>query len=219
MYQDSTLDIVAPLLKSFAPPAGPFDPQGAWRNAYTIYSVAATLGVAKADVAGHLAITRTPKPDGGALLEIDHRKQGLVHGSLNLAGRIQCAPGALAAPTEWDLTVEVHSDQKTDVLKKQKRDFPASAAYTSNWTLFDAVQRLPRSAKPLPFTLFDEWDLPKPNQSIAFRRTVELPFGKAHGFEQLGPGLLPLVYWTGDDGRLLFVVSGLLAYVMEGGKQ
>ena len=34
-----------------------------------------------------------------------------------------------------------------------------------------------------------------------------------HVFEHVGPGLLPTVYWVDHQGRLLFVVSGLEAYV------
>jgi hypothetical protein len=34
-------------------------------------------------------------------------------------------------------------------------------------------------------------------------------------YEQFGEGILPIVYWVDERGRLLFVLSGLIGYVLD----
>ncbi|MGQ9730250.1 MAG: hypothetical protein ACUVX8_03170 [Candidatus Zipacnadales bacterium] len=36
---------------------------------------------------------------------------------------------------------------------------------------------------------------------------------KMHAFEQIGEGIVPIVYWVTEQGRLLFVLAGLIGYI------
>ena len=101
------------------------------------------------------------------------------------------------------------------------------------------------STKPLCFTMLDHFDQLKYRQRLAFREAGVLTLGQhrvkeesweelekgrirqtrwnlvggsdvtLHGFEQLGEGIVPWIYWTDDQGRLLFVVSGLEVYILD----
>ena len=112
--------------------------------------------------------------------------------------------------------------------------------------LLDAVQRLPRAAfEPKRFTLLDDFDVVKANQTLAYRKTVEVLLGgrrvqkqhweklekgrirktswgregdrpvRLHAYEHLGDAIVPEVYYVDDQGRLLFMVAGIEAYVWE----
>jgi hypothetical protein len=101
------------------------------------------------------------------------------------------------------------------------------------------------SAEPLRFTMLDHFDQLKYRQTLAFRKSANVTLGQRrvkeqvwqelekgrvrqtrwamtggrdvtlHAFEQLGEGIVPWIYWTDDQGRLLFAVSGLEVYVLD----
>lgn len=100
-------------------------------------------------------------------------------------------------------------------------------------------------AGPISFTMLDHFDQLKRGQTLAFRKSAVLTLGQRrvkeqvwqelekgrirqtrwattggrevtlHAFQQLGEGIVPWVYWTDDQGRLLFAVSGLEVYVLD----
>jgi hypothetical protein len=99
--------------------------------------------------------------------------------------------------------------------------------------------------EPVRFTMLDHFDQLKHRQTLAYRKSVVVALGQRrfkqqtskelekgriqqtrwattggrevilHGFEQLGEGIVPWVYWVDDQGRLLFAVSGLEVYVLD----
>jgi hypothetical protein len=98
---------------------------------------------------------------------------------------------------------------------------------------------------PIRFTMLDHFDQVKRRQTVAFRTSAVVTLGQRrtkeqigqelekgriqqtrwtltggrdvtlHAFEQLGEGIVPWVYWTDDQGRLLFVVAGLEVYLLD----
>ncbi len=103
--------------------------------------------------------------------------------------------------------------------KAATRKTKVPGAWTVNWMLFEAVQRLPREeTKPISFTLLDHFDQVKGKQTLAYRKTGDLTLGgktvRAIAYDQTGRGVLPWVYWVDEAGRLLLVVAGLEAYVL-----
>lgn len=98
---------------------------------------------------------------------------------------------------------------------------------------------------PLRFTLLDDFDQVKPNQALSFRGTTAVLLGgkrvkktrvrqlakgrihttswsregdrpvRLHAYGHVGDGVVPWVYWVDGEGRLLFAVSGLEAYLVE----
>jgi len=67
--------------------------------------------------------------------------------------------------------------------------------------------------------MLDHFDQVKPGQSISYRTTIDVMLGgravRLHGFDHLGEGIVPWVYWVDDQGRLLFAVSGLAGYLLN----
>lgn len=98
---------------------------------------------------------------------------------------------------------------------------------------------------PLAFTVIDHFDYPKAGQELRYRGAIEVPLGgepvqsertidlekgsvvntywrregardtTLHGYEHLGPGAVPWIYWTDAQGRVLFVISGIEAYLLD----
>ena len=218
------LEIAARVLEAVTPPGGAFDPRGPWRHTYGVYDLGADLAARKnavRNLAGTLRISRSPLSGGGSLLDIDLQRRTPPRTEERISGHMKCAPGVLASPTEWDFDWEARTPGQSGSLKRKRAGNVAlSSPYTANWALFDVVQRLePKPAEPLRFTLLDEFDLVKPNQNLAFRKTTEVTLAKGpvtlNAFEQFGDGVLPVMYWTDDQGRLLFAISGLIAYAMK----
>lgn len=102
---------------------------------------------------------------------------------------------------------------------------------------------------PLTFDLVDHFDQHKPGHTLNYAgaytvllggRRVGRQSGRAlergqvlltrweevgasearlHRFDQHGHGVVPWVYWTDDGGRLLFVVSGIEAYIWDAAQE
>ena len=103
---------------------------------------------------------------------------------------------------------------------RTQRQIPAPGAYAVNWALFEAVGRLPREEfEPLRFTMLDHFDQLKPGQVLSYRETADVSLGgrsvRLHAYDHLGEGIVPWIYWVDDEGRLLFAVSGLEAYLLD----
>jgi len=105
-----------------------------------------------------------------------------------------------------------------------------------------------KAFEPLHFTLLDHFDQAKANHMLAFRSTTDVLLGgkrvrterwealekgrirkttwgregdrpvRLHAYDHLGDGIVPEVYWVDDQGRLLFMVAGIEAWVWEGAK-
>jgi hypothetical protein len=84
------------------------------------------------------------------------------------------------------------------------------------WSLFDAVQRLPRRPDTsFRFTFLDRLRTPRRNHLLRFRETTTIDGLRLHGFEQLGEGAIPSLFWTADNGRLLLFSSGITGFVLD----
>ncbi|MBN2309038.1 MAG: hypothetical protein JXR94_08715 [Candidatus Hydrogenedentes bacterium] len=99
--------------------------------------------------------------------------------------------------------------------------------------------------EPIAFTLIDHFDQFKPGQTLSYWKSTELEMGgekverhrweqlekgrirktswervgarpiRLHAYSQLGRGIVPWVYWVDGAGRILAVVAGLEAYILE----
>jgi len=219
-------------LKDFVPPTGPFEPNGTWTTSYRLWLVQRHFG------GGALTIRREPT-DGGIRLTVDLAVAEYAGYLRRTRTVVECASDTLCTPKSWTLessVVDVDDKPSTgtrlaergtlrgevletrfgDRVRKQKLAAPA----TCNWSLFDAVQRLPREkTRPLAFTLLEDMDLVKPEQTLTFRETKDLKLGAATlrltGYQQIGRGVLPWQYWVDGQGRLLFAFSGVRAYLYD----
>jgi len=256
-----TLNVLGPALAEFQPPTGAFDPAGDWTHRYGVWTVG-QRGCARV---GHVGLARSVGKDGTAVLRLEYVKtySGAFQG--RTMASIQCRADRLATPLSWTASVESLTPKGARVPNtaiqttgrvagkalaltsgKARRTLPLPEAYTINWSLFDAVQRLPRGAfEPLRFALLDDFDEVKPDQRLAWWQTATVTLGgrrvqkpvwerlekgrirrtvwategaravTLHGYVHTGPGIVPVVYWVDEAGRLLFVVAGIEAYVYE----
>jgi hypothetical protein len=218
-------------LLNFHPPSGSFDPLGAWENTYSIWTSH------QKDTAHFLQVKRTPR-EGTTTLEI---KQAVTQGSLatqHTEARIECATDALSTPLSWHLAswisdptgrplsysrVEEQGKAKAGTIVRTAgsgtRTAQVSGPWTSNWSLFDAVQRLTPSSTKQSFTLWEDLDLTKRNQQLCFRESRTLPVNgrslSLHGYDQIGDAILPYQYWVDDNQRLVLAISGLKVFVFD----
>ncbi len=133
---------------------------------------------------------------------------------------------------QWKIDFKVVDPQGKQVprtaasVSGKAEEINMSGPFSSNWSLFDAVQRLPFDCRPLEFTLMEELELPKPEQRLSPGAAVEVELGgrvvKLRSFEQIGRGILPITYWLDDNQRLLVATGGRRSYLLEaagGGKK
>lgn len=228
-----TLDTVSRLLKRFRRPDGRFDPNGAWQSEYGVYTLAG-----QGALAGKLRISRKPISDNSLVLNIAYEKSLPGHRQ-QVKAELHCRNDELSTPLRWTFTSQTYDNagnplantklKESAVIKDGhieivdgggKERIAVGSAYTLNWGLFEAVQRLPREKfEPLAFTMIDHFDQVKEGQSISYREAISVILGaetvRLHGFDHLGRGIVPWVYWVNDQGRLLFAVAGLEAYILD----
>lgn len=232
------LDTLGPLLARYKPPAGKFSPHGSWTHTYGLYTL-----TGRGRRAGRLELKRAVGLHGAARLDVRYDRN-LSGGFQRTTGRIHTRGGdELSQPSKWSFQTQLLDvARKPIACTKQAKigtirsgrlciSSPLSRTETRlvgrcamNWGLFDAVQRLPGEKTKLPpFTLIDHFDQIKPDYSLSYRKTIDVAVGKATlrltAYDQLGSGNVPWVYWVGPRGRLLLVVAGLEAYMLETSQQ
>jgi len=229
-----TLDILAPHLKNFTPPQGAFDPEGKWYHIYRVYTLAGRSGWV-----GTLDLNRRNTEKKNFLLELRYQKYLPGQHTQITIGQLQCQMDELSTPTAWKFACFTWDNHKKKIPNTNLGKFAAvkddaivfrdgqtyhrivkPETYNINWALFDVVQRLPRRKRQtLSFALLDHFDQVKPNQTLTYHGTQEVFINnttlRLHRFDQLGEGIVPWVYWVDASGRLLFVVSGLEAYILD----
>ena len=234
------LDLFRDVLRNFQPPSGPFDTAGYWRHTYHLYTVA-NGDIPVPPVRGTLQIERVPQSAGGVILNINYEKTSRYAGVHTLVAKVTCAGDALATPLKWTSTytaappahpLKMSLEQQGSGLVSDgaliirqgavRKTIALPLAYTSNWALFDVVQRLkPPGDGALRFTLLDD-DAVKSDQVLAYCQTAALkncwpgaPDVRVRGFLQIGDGTTPQTYWVDDRGELLFLSTGLNVFVLD----
>ncbi|MHC4417974.1 MAG: hypothetical protein ACYSU6_05245, partial [Planctomycetota bacterium] len=102
--------------------------------------------------------------------------------------------------------------------KVKTREICVSGNLTSNWSLFDAVQRLGGKEAPSgSFTMLEDLRLVRGEQRLSFDGEAEFELGgkkmRLYGYHQIGEGILPIHYWLDEEGRLLFALGGVRVYL------
>jgi hypothetical protein len=228
-----TLDGIRRVLDNFSPPGGSFDPAGSWKHTYAIWLEE------NAGPAGYFEIAREPS-GGGIALTVESAIAQSTGAVQQIKAKIQCAADALATPKSWELessfldssgrpvaavrlteTARVSKGSIESQFGRAKGTRKLPLPFTSNWSLFEAVQRLPGpDAAALRFALLEDLDLIKPNQRLSFaeKTSVSVAGGRdlaLKGYERIGEGALPYRYWVDDQHRLLFALTGPRAYVYD----
>jgi len=227
------LNILENYLKNYIPSEKSFDPDGEWDAKYKMFSMAS----GRAGHAGTLSFKRKSLSKKEAFIELTIDKAGVDRYWQKIKAKMKFKTDLLSTPVKWQYEARM-TDPKGELLKNSeikkhavnygnKIDFVCNGKRKSvktsgdvaiNWLLFDAVQRMPREKNAkAKFTLIDHFDQLKPNNTISFRNKIEINVAnnkklKLYVYNQLGNGILPIVYYVNKSGRLLFVVSGVEAY-------
>lgn len=214
--------VVLQLLTTVAVPKEPFDPNGEWEHRYSMWLLA-TRRDHEPRPAGCLTVRRALL---GKTVQFSIEQMSTYRGpgaKEQINATIGCAKDALSAPISWRVESEILNANGEPVGYTSWATEGRSDGKTQiacNWCLFDAVQRMPFVPEAICFDLLEDLALPKRNHSLQYRETLvtDLAGGPApvHRFEQTGEGILPTNYWLDDDHRLLMVVGGVRAYVLEG---
>lgn len=230
----------APGIGTFAPPAGPFDPSGPWELRWRILvTVGGMDGGARS---GTLQIRREPGPDGSVTLRVVTR---VIVGGLQqfvATGILNCGSDDLTGVARWEMVSFIEDSKAGPIESTRIREHgvshiegarvtrggirelyrcPNGPVFTSNWSLFDAVQRLAPDAVPRPFDMLEDLTLLRRDQRITPGETREIRLGeqtmRLRSFRQIGEGILPTHYWIDASGRLVFASCGLRGYLLETG--
>ncbi|NQU44639.1 hypothetical protein HQ520_15215 [bacterium] len=220
-------------------PTGEFDPGGAWSQTWRLWGASSWQ-----QDRGFLSIERKPGENEGFSLSVRreciHRVQ---YANEVLEAEIECGSNVLATPRLWDLSFGVFDFVENREFaeagyrqtarvedgailldiggKAVKRSVPDS--WTCNWSLFEAVQRGAVSAGAgFPeFAYVEDLDKVKLGHRIHRREERRIPFGSGEvavsHFVEIGRGILPIEYFVDGQGRLLLVLTGLKAWVLDPG--
>ncbi len=229
--------VLADRLAGWLPPEGPFAPAGAWKLTYERHAlIPAPGGQPAGGPAGALTIEQAPEA-GGPRVQV---AEAVVSGATTVTtlADYRCAADPLLTPRRWDLDIRWESrmplvpvaglDQKRSgrveggeliftAAKERRR--PAPQRWTAAWLLFAVLPRLPFAAgTALAFDLFEEGELHKPDQQLAYagEHSVELSGKKLalQVFEQSGRGVLPTRWWLDAQHRVVLAASERHAYLL-----
>ena len=228
------------VLERLRAPEGAFEPQGVWEHRYAVCILAPERG-AKGEHPhpyGTLLLKRKPAGEGRLTLEVDLALATRGPSGARTRASLTCAADRLATPRHWELRADAVERGETvaqtavaetaavgdGVLVRRgrvERKLALPRPFTSNWSLLEAVQRLPFDSAPLSFDVLEDLDLYKPQQSLRPAGAVTLELGgrqlRLHGFRQVGRGILPTHYWLDDEHRLIAAAGGLRAFIWDNG--
>lgn len=245
-----SLELYASYLNQVSTPRSPFDAAGTWIHTYDVFPVYGKLDVTghawSKRHKGTLRLRREATSEGGTRIHVFSEVTFLDFGKLptkhqRTKATIRCLADALATPVEWQLQSAAVSRHDASPMRFSEfeesgklrgeavelssggrlRAFDVGDAVTSSWSLFEAVQRLPRGGSTeLRFTMLEDLRLLRPQQRLVPESPAEVQFANGpetlYGFRQTGEGVLPIHYWLDEHGRLLLAIGNVRAYIWRG---
>jgi hypothetical protein len=218
------------------PPLGDFTPDGSWTHAYAMY----VLIPRAARQVGEVSLTRKAQGSNGFTLDVHTRRNSVSGYSQFQRAEIQCKSDALASPVSWQFDTKLAMNASDPPYLESGRArtgavrdgvlmirdnirtarSPLPGAYGNEWTLLEAVQRLPREKTPtMHYTLINEYDTPQPGHSLRYRDQLTVPLKsgplKLHSYCDIGRAVIPTTYWVDEHNRLVFVCTGLQVYALN----
>ena len=217
-----------------------FRPDGNWVSTYRIWTCHGFRETGNQNV-GFLRIERTAgKANQPFMLKVRQevvQADGLLH---TLEAEIKCLNNQLASPVQWHLRSnfldpnrqnmhDLGTDERA-VIDRNIINVKARGGHkfrrevggllTSDWCLFEAVQRLKFDKEPsLNFDILEGLSLLKQGQRLSYSDPYPMKMsGKnvsLHRFDQLGDGILPYEYWLDNNHRLMAVTSMNKAYILD----
>ena len=193
-------------LKEFPPAPPGFRASGDWILRYRIFGCHGYAGAGNATV-GALRLQRMA---GDPFQLKVHQRIVHANGQEILDVEMTCRTNEIASPLAWTLTrrcLDTEGKEIAGLETSQKRN-NSSASVTSDFSLMEAVQRLPfANPKLAPFDILEEMAVLRPAHRLFFDGDRR--------FHHTGSGLLPYQYWLDERHRLLLVVTQWRAYILD----
>ncbi|NQT86503.1 hypothetical protein HQ560_07035 [bacterium] len=202
-------------LKALPPPDPKFDPKGTWTHTYRIWTC---YGYTSGRTDGSLRLTRKP---GSLTVRQTMRNadnvvniiEATIHPRKDRAFDVpECWGGkSTFTDTKGKLVPEL---TRSDSVRRPPYDV------TTDWSLFSTVQQLPfEELAPRRFDVYEGLTLLKRDHRLGYHGAETAKIGSAshrlHVFHQIGRGTLPYEYWVDEGHRLLVVVTGPRAYILD----
>ncbi len=165
---------------------------------------------------------------------------GKYRGLYIFNGEINAKNDLLASPVKWECETKISDDTNgspyLNTLHRWKGSVkngqvnyhsgkqhiiktPANKALTWKWGIINLVQKMAeQSVTEIHFSALDEMDMLYEHQYARFRKKQQVDCGATNVefsvFDVLGDGIIPTVYWVDNFNRVIFIVSGVEAYVL-----
>jgi len=208
-------------VRGFPLPSGDFAPDTNWEHTYRIWTCHGYRESGNDNV-GYLRIRRTANSSEQLTLDVYQtvvQSDALVN---IVEAKVKCRKNPLASPIAWELEsrfVDADNNELPQLRCRENSRVTGAADTTSDWCLFEAVQRLAFDRQTsLSFNLLEGLSLSKSGQHLFYRGVypTKIPGAdRLHCFVQLGSGILPTEYWLDDSHRLLAVTSMNKAYIFD----
>jgi len=214
-----------------------FQPAGRWRHSYRIWTCHGYVASGNSTV-GALRIERESDDDGAHTLRARQRVMhsgGITH---SLHAEMRCRNDAVGSLTGWTLKSKYSGGKRPDGADlassrtgafadgvvtlsagRETHTLKTPGPVTSDWSLFEAVQRMPRKGQSPTFDVLEHLVVPRPRHRIRYVGVEPVDWSgtsiKLHHYAQLGQGMLPYEYWLDTDRRLVVVATGARAYILD----
>ncbi len=221
---------------------GDFSYGGIWTNNYRLFAVSTTTWYRTHR--GYITISKKEQPLKDVLKLSIERDIILSYQAAHQKTTIDmlCRDDELGRPTDWTLDNAIvdFADGQEKVCSKYNeisrlagtllvKDYVTgriTMRYTgfisSDLSLLAVVQKYGKEPPDVTFTMLEEMDKPKPGQSLRYIGIEKFKMAgtdiTSHCYQQLGCGILPTNYYVDSkNGRLLLVISGMKAYILDDG--
>lgn len=166
---------------------------------------------------------------------------GKFRGYYIFKGQIEAKNDLLASPVQWECETKISDDVNgspyLNTLHQWQGSFkngqvnyqsgkqhiikmPVNQDLTWKWGIINLVQKMAEQSVPeIHFSALDEMDMIYEHQYARFRKKQVIDCGTSNVefsvFDVLGDGIIPTVYWVDNFNRVIFIISGVEAYVLS----
>jgi hypothetical protein len=167
--------------------------------------------------------------------------KSIFRGNYIFQGQITTRDDLLASPVSWECETMISKNKERNpfmnTLHQWKGSFkkgqvnyksgfinykkkPASKNLTWKWGIINLIQKMTeKSVSEVHFSALDEMDMLYEHQFARFRKKQKIDCGQEilefSIFDVLGDGIIPTVYWTDNLNRVVFIITGVEAYVLS----
>ena len=167
--------------------------------------------------------------------------KSIFRGIYIFQGQITTRDDMLASPLTWECETKISDGTAgspfMDTLHQWKGSFKNGQVYYKSglnsskkkpvnknlswkWGIINLVQKMAEQSVPeIHFSALDEMDMLYEHQYARFRNKQQIDCGSGNVefsvYDVLGDGIIPTVYWVDNFNRVVFIITGVEAYVLS----